>query len=274
MEHRRTGLRAPALGGKRAPIGVEGSLRIKLGTLFDDAVLETSVAKQNAGEPYYGIPDEVARWIRDYGHPPNFFAQCLFHRARYSAPFPDDASPWLADALARFLAKLDSMPALNGATPLRHFWIRASGLTRDGLGIEWNPSTRRFENLPWTLPALLAEEPPPGAIRVGAEEGTLQRLRPVLDAARALKLDVRENRAATRHDTGNRWSRTLEVRARAATRSDSTCLLSVWEHAGDPEFYLAPEVAEDQIPQPLRTVMTALGNPPKAAWIDEREIVS
>lgn len=249
-------------------MGVERRLQIRLGTLFDCAACETSVAKQDAGEPYHDLHEEATRWFRHYGHPLNFFARCLFHRARYSAPFPDDASPWLADALARFLAKLESVRALNGATPLRQFSIRASGLTPDGLGIEWNPSTRRFEHLPWNLPTLRADEPPPGAIRVDAEEGTLPRLRPVLDAARALKLDVRENRAAARADTRNRWIRTLEVRAGAAARSDRTCLLSVWERVGDPEFYLAPEVAEDQIPQPVRCVMMVWRNPRRTTWGD------
>ena len=247
-------------------IGVEHRLQIRLDTLFDSAACETSVAKQNAGEPYYDIHDETTRWIRHYGHPLNFFAQCLYHRARYSETFPADTSAWLADALARFLAKLESMRALNGATPLRQFWIRASGLSPDGLGIEWNPSVRRFKRLPWTLPVLLADEPPPCAIRVDAEEGTLLRLRPMLNAARALKLEILENRASARDARGNQWARTLEVRTGPAATSDGTLLLSVWERTSYPEFYLAPEIAEDQIPQTLRSILTVWRNPPTATW--------
>ena len=260
--------------GKRRVIGIEQHLIQQLAPLLDHALTTTSVNRQEAGEDYLDIGVEIRRCVRRFGHPLNFFAQCLFHCARYSGPFPRDASPWLEETLTRFLRELHAKPALSAATPLRQFCRRAQGLTADGLGLEWDPSAKRFVSLPWTLRARLTRQPPPGAIRVDAQEGTLLRLRPLLDAARALDMEVLENRSAPPNREADHWIRTLEVRARSAGAAPGQCLLSVWERRSVLELYLVPEVPEDQIDRTLRSIMTIWRNPPHVTWGEEDESLS
>ena len=144
-------------------------LTSKLWMQLDNVVLNVSIDRQNAGEAFQDIADEIRRWAWRTGHPLNAFADVLWHFRRYGEHGQADVSEWLSDALRKWAAAVLKSPAVAGTTWLRTFVERAQGHTPDGQSIRWDRNNKRFETISWSLEDRRRDELPPDAATAGVE---------------------------------------------------------------------------------------------------------
>ena len=215
-----------------------------------------SIDRQNAGGPFQNIEPEIRTWLRKSGHPLNAFAEVLWHFSRYGSHGVEYASDWLSDTVQRWVKDILESPAAPGPTSLRSFIHRAQGHTREGGSIRWNPNTKRFEAVPWSLDTRSQADLPLNATVVGdlTRQGT--QLRMLWEAAKDSGYRVLENRSFAGSAEPHVWFRTLEVQAE--DEGNVKPVLTMWQRRDDDDVlvYMVEECPRDAMSQRVR------------AWID------
>ena len=210
----------------------------KLWMQLDHLVLNVSIDRQNAGEPFQDITHKIRDWAWRTGHPLNAFAELLWHFSRYEEHGQDDVSEWLSDALTRWVMRVITSPAIAGATSLRTFVERAQGNTPDGQGLRWDRNTNRFEAVPWSMESRHQDALPPEAVVIGdpTEGGTP--LRTLWQAARRSGHHVLENRGFDGPANEDPWFCTLELRAEDESGGRPIVVLTIWQkRSEDPSLF-------------------------------------
>lgn len=219
---------------------------------LDDMVLNLSVDRQNAGEPFQDIAREIGDWLWSAGHPLNAFADVLWHVSRYGEHGQTGVSEWLSDALTRWANGGLKNPAIAGRTSLRAFMTRAQGRTPDGQSIRWNRNANRFEPVPWPLENLQQKALPPNAIVIGDPRPVGVPLWTLWQAAKESGYRVLENLGFSGPPDQEPWFRTHEVQAE--DRGDARLLLTMWrKRDGDHDlFYMVEEQPRDTMGERVR----------------------
>ena len=133
--------------------------------LLHNELTNVTVGRQNRGEQFQDIDNEVKKWLWQYGDPINSIACALWHFARFNYHGQEGVSDWFSEALEKFLITISNVLKKEGRTSLRTFVNRAQGLTPEGSSIRWNSETNRFEPVPWSMPDLFQNSPPSNGIK-------------------------------------------------------------------------------------------------------------
>ena len=215
-------------------------------------MMNVSVERQNAGEPFRDVSGEIRDWLWREGHPLNAFAQVLWNSSRYGSHGAEGASDWLSEALTRWVRDVLVSPAASARTSLRTFLNRAQGHTPDGASIRWNPQPKRFEATPWSLKDCFVDVLPPEAILIFDPAPRATPLNTLWVAARDSGCRVLENRAFNGPAEQQNWFCTLRVQAEDAGTVKP--LLSMWQKRDDDHdlFHMVEEAAPEEMEQPLR----------------------
>ena len=226
-------------------------LTSKLWMQLDDVVLNVSVDRQNAGEPFQDIAREIRDWVWRTGHPLNAFADVLWQFSRYEVHGQADVSEWLSDALTRWAMIVLNSPAIAGPTSLRAFVDRAQGQTRDGRSLR-NRNANRFEAIPWSLENRQQDALPPNAIVIGDPTPRGTPLCTLWQAAKESGYRVRENLGFNGPPDHGPWFCTHEVQT--GVRDDARSILTMWRKPdGDHDlFYMVEEQAREAMGERVR----------------------
>ena len=218
-------------------------------------LVNVSVDRQNAGEPFQDISGEIRDWLWRGGHPLNAFAEVLWHFARYGSHGVEDVSEWLSDTLTRWVNEVVGSPSASARTSLRAFLTRAQGPTPDGRSMRWNPSRNRFEAIKWSLEQRYSDTLPPQATVIGDLTRHQTRLTTLWVAARDSGYRVLENRAFNGPPGQYIWFCTLAVQEEDAGTVQP--VLSMWQQriTDHDLFYVVAERALKEVSQPLRRWM-------------------
>lgn len=243
------------------------ALSWRLGSWLDDLILEVSVERQSAGEPFRDIMGEVRDWAWRAGHPLNAFADVLWHFTRYGEHGQADTSEWLSDALTRWAKAVLTNPAIAGRTMMRTFVERARGDARDGQSVRWDRAVNRFEAVPWSLEARHQDTLPQAAVEFGDPTGT--RLRALWAATKRSRYRVLENRAFEAPPNEEPWFCTLKIQDRDG--GDGRPLVSLWQKVFNTarKFYMVEHEPREQMDEDLRTwiELVALKAEVQARWL-------
>ena len=182
--------------------------------------------------------DPILRNRMEQGdHPLNACAQLLWEEYREIADSPELSAP-----LRKWAGDIEQ----QRNSSLFCFAARARGLTSSGSGIRWNEAAGRFEDVPWTLPLVQADERPPTAREIEVSDRHKAR-QYVLKFVYRHGFSVRER--------GHDWQRAEdEYRRCGAAKWQCTMVaekrttsakveLQVWEHRFEP--YIRVEIAGD-----------------------------
>ncbi len=220
--------------------------------LLNMHIRNVSGDRQNAGEAFQDISQEIRDWLWRPGHPLNAFAEILWHQDRYGTHGVEGGSDWFSEVLSRLPESILAESDVKARTSMRVYVARAQGRTRDGSGIRWDKEEGRFEAVPWTLETCFREEPPPGAtkLHVQGRQWWLSRLWAI---GREDGFRILENRSFEKPAGGIGWTCTLRVETEGS--GNGKPLLSLWEK-GDriwhEDFYLTQEVSENEMSTLLR----------------------
>ena len=248
----------------------DAELATTLGMEFQNVMLDVSVERQSAGEPFQDLEREGRDWAwRKKGHPLNAFADVLWHLSRYEEHGQTDISEWLSEALTRWAKAVLTNPVIAGRTMIRIFVERAQGDMRNGQSVRWNRAANRFEAVPWSLEARHQGALPQGAIEFGDPTG--MRLRALWATAKRSRCRVLENRAFDAPPNEEPWFCTLELQSRDG--ADKRPILSIWQERFNTarKFYLVESARREHMDEHLRTwiEMVALKTVPQAAWLPD-----
>ena len=224
----------------------DAELATTLGMEFQKVMLDVSVERQSAGEPFQDIEREGRDWAwRRKGHPLNAFADVLWHFSRYEEHGQTEISQWLSDALTRWAKAVLTNPAIAGRTMMRTFMERVRGDTRDGQSVRWDRAVNRFEAIPWSLEARHQDTLPQSAVEFGDPTG--MRLRALWAAAKRSRYRVLENRAFEAPPNEEPWFCTLEVRDKDG--GDERSVVSLWQKEFNTtrKFYMVEHEPREQM---------------------------
>ena len=212
---------------------------------------EVSVRRQDAGEPFQSLAIEVRGRLFQGKHALNVFAEILWHSGQYGSHGLTSVSDQLSETICQWVGDVISYKSQLGMTSLRWFIERAQGRTSKGESIRWNPETKRFEDVPWSLECLSQDELPQNAIAVDnpPSEGTLQKLKM---ATKESGYKIRENRSFLSFDNSdtNVWYRTLEV----SEGHNMKPIVTIWQNQEDDcwRFHFVEECRTDEMNQPIK----------------------
>ena len=218
---------------------------------LDMLLVNVSVDRQNAGEPFQDISGEIRLWLWRGGHPLNAFAEVLWHFARYGSHGVEDVSQWLSATLTRWVNEVVANPLASARTSLRAFLTRAQGLTPDGESVRWNTADNRFEAVRWSLEKRFRDTLPPHAAVIGNLTRHVTPLTTLWVAAKESGYRVVENRAFRGPPGPDPWFCTLVQAENAGTVKP---VLSIWQQRDSDHdlFYMLAECAPEEMSPPLR----------------------
>ena len=211
-----------------------------------------SVDRMNAGEPFQDISREIREWLWRGGHPLNAFAEVLWHYARYGSHGVENVSEWLSDTLTRWAKQIVESPAALAGTSLRAFVTRAQGHSPSGASIRWNPKTKRFNSVRWSLKHQYFDTLPPQTTVIGDLTWIGTPLSTLWVAAKESGYRVFENRGFKGPPDKDIWFCILEVRTVDAGKMKP--VLSIWQKRDNYQnlYYMIEECALDEISLPVR----------------------
>ena len=224
------------------------NLQQKLEVLIENV----SIDRQNTGEAFQNIASEVHTWLWKGGHPLNAFAEVLWHFSRYGTHGVENASDWLRDAIQLWVKHVLESPAAPGPTLLRSFIERAQGHTAEGRSVRWNPNTKSFEAVPWSLETRFRKDLPANATVIGDPTRKGTPLRTLWAAAKKSGYKVLENRAFVGSPEPDVWFRTLQVQAE--DEGEGKPVLTMWQRRDDDDdlLYMEEECPRDTMSQHIR----------------------
>ena len=217
---------------------------------LESFMLNVSIDRQNAGEPFQDIAPEIRAWLWKGGHPLNAFAEVLWSYSKYGSYGAANVSDWLSDTIKRWATNILTNPAVAGLTSLRAFVERAQGHMQKGASIRWNPKAKRFETVPWSLGIRFQRDLPQNAsaIRDPTRQGI--RVRALWKAAKESGYRILENREFAGPPDSDVWFCTLEVQAENE-KGRVQSILSIWERPNEDHdrLYLVEECPREAMSQ-------------------------
>ncbi|MCY4496527.1 MAG: hypothetical protein OXC14_04510, partial [Rhodospirillaceae bacterium] len=192
------------------------------------------------GLEFHDVRREAADWMRAHGGPLNGFAALTHrsHRGQLPDAEADGLSAFFADSLTAWVQGQDG-GRVKARSDVRAFVDRATGYRGAGQGVRWNRETNGFEDVPWALGQITAEEPPPGAFRFEDDfrgRARLEKMKWVVQRG----FEVKENYPAREAMLAGKWMCTLCGRKQVAPGSELS--IRFWEHPDDEDGFLV-EVA-------------------------------
>ena len=200
---------------------------------LDEARLETSVRRQNAGMDFEDDTEDLRKWWAHYGHPLNAFAELIWRSHRGMTLKGLVESEWLAEALRGLLERIRRLNTNSNRSNLRYFIARAEGNAATGLGIRWNKKRTRFESIPWNMLDRVADKPPDTAQKM--EDAKFETRTAVLRKVYGTGFGVQEHGSFKQEPEDEAWRRTLYAEKEQASGTKLT--LAVWEKTWDPCLY-------------------------------------
>ncbi len=132
---------------------------------LESELMKVTVRRQNEGEKFQDISNEVKEWLWQYKNPLNSIACALWNFSRFNHHGQEGVSEWFSEVLEEFLKSISKNCEKEGNTSIRAFFNRAQGLTSEGSSIRWNSDANRFESEPWSLPNLFRNSPPSNGVK-------------------------------------------------------------------------------------------------------------
>ena len=193
---------------------------------------------------YHDVRRESTEWMRAHGGPLNGFAELIYraHRGLLPDADADDLSAFFAESLRRWVLVPDG-GAVEAQSDLRAFVARATGYRGPGQGVRWNGQTNGFEDVPWELGQITADEAPPGAFRFEDDFRGRRRLKEMTWVFQR-GFEVKENRPAKEEMPAGKWLCTLCGEKEVTAGGKLT--VRFWEHPDDEDgFHIEVDGGED-----------------------------
>ena len=200
--------------------------------------------RADCAEAYYDFRGEARNWMRARGGLLNGYAELVHraHRGRLPGADADGVSAPFAECLKRWLEAGDR-GVVKARSDVRVFVNRAAGYRGPGQGVRWNPETEGFEDVPWGLREVVADQPPSGAYRFEDDYRGTERLYELKWLYRR-RFRVVENHQGREAMPAGKWLCTLRGEKTVAPGSELT--VRFWEHPDDQlGFYAEVDGCED-----------------------------
>ncbi len=209
-------------------VGVYEQLRDGFGRSLAATMEALNSDRIGQGQPYHDWRREATDWMEARGGLLNAFAE-LTHRA-HRGLLPDAEADGLSDFFAESLRgwmRASEEGVAQARSDQRTFMARAAGHRGSAQGVRWNEETNGFEDLPWQLPQIMADKPPPGAFRFKDRFRGGRRLQEMRWVVRR-GFQVRENYPAEEEMPEGMWLCTLYGEKEVTPGGKLT--VRFWEH--------------------------------------------
>ena len=226
---------------------------------LEEIVEKLNMERVGKGLPFHDVRRESIEWMSAHGGPLNAFAE-LTHRAQRGLLPDADAdglSAFFGESLKAWVLARDG-GVVEARSDVRAFVARATGYRGPGQGVRWNRETNGFEDVPWELDQITADELPPGGFRFEEDyRGTRRHQKKSWVFGRGF--EVKENHPAQDDMPAGKWLCTLCGEKAVAT--GGKLIVRFWQHADDEDgFHVDVDGGEDSKEERLVREVMRLGS--------------
>lgn len=202
--------------------------------------------RQIVGDEIQGLLSEIQDYLSGEKPTLDVFAEILCFCDKYQSHELPDVSDQFSKVIDLWRESILTECANSGMTSLRYFVNRAQGRTPEGECIRWNPNSKRFEVVPWSLDTLRERKLPPYAVPI-TDSRSIDTLRKYAKESGYLICENRESINSSEFDTTH-WHRTLEI------LDGDEPVITIWHkrEKGRSRYWFVEQYSTDEMSQEIK----------------------